>query len=69
MASTSDDATIKIWSKDDDGDDNPNYRLVSTLHGYHSRTIYSCSWNHDGTLLASVRWYFIIEYKNFQGWS
>lgn len=54
LASASDDKTIKIWSQDENFEKNHMYHTVSTLQGYHSRTVYSCSWNHDGTLLASV---------------
>ena len=54
LASTSDDATIKIWTKDEDSEELPRYSLITTLQGYHTRTVYSCSWNYDDTLLATV---------------
>jgi len=53
MASVSDDLTVRIWARNE-GDDKVKYYLVSTLSGYHDRPIYSCSWNHDGTILATV---------------
>ena len=54
LASASDDNTVKIWAQGDNFESNPSYSLVSTLQGYHKRTIYACSWNHDGTFLATV---------------
>jgi len=54
LASVSDDTTVKIWLQGDNFEQNPSYSLVSTLQGYHKRTVYSCSWNHDGTFLATV---------------
>lgn len=55
LASCSDDTTIKVWAKDEDFEDRPGYSLVSTLQSYHTRPVYSCSWNYDGTLLATVK--------------
>ncbi len=55
MASVSDDMKIKIWSKNEEFEDSNYYNLLCTLDGYHDRPILSCSWNHDGTLLATVQ--------------
>ena len=54
LASASDDATVKIWMKDEDSEEVPRYGLITTLQGYHTRTVYSCSWNYDDTLLVTV---------------
>ena len=54
MASVSEDTTIKIWIKNEDNDGKNLYNLMTTLSGYHHRAVYSCSWNYDGTLLATV---------------
>lgn len=57
MATVSDDCTTKIWAISDDGfgEDKGKYSLISTLSGYHTRSIYSCSWNSDDTVLATVK--------------
>lgn len=54
LASASDDTTVKIWAQGDDFESNPSYSLVSTLQGYHKRTVYACSWNGDGDFLATA---------------
>ena len=55
LASVSDDMKTKIWRKNEEFEDKDFYNHISTLEGYHDRPIYSCSWNFDGTLLATVR--------------
>lgn len=63
LASASDDNTVKVWARnDDDDDDRVAYSLVSTLQGYHTRTVYSCSWNADGNLLVTV----ILQYSSLR---
>lgn len=49
MASCSADRTLKIWCCRFEGS-RPDFKLLATLSGFHSRTIYSCSWSAAGLL-------------------
>jgi cytosolic iron-sulfur protein assembly protein CIAO1 len=62
MSSVSDDKTVKIWEKNEEGSKSL-YSLVSTLTGYHERPIYSCSWSADGNFLATVREYDFVNLR------
>ncbi|GBG00551.1 hypothetical protein Rsub_13247 [Raphidocelis subcapitata] len=67
MASAGDDKTLRVWecrfgnSSDDGGGGGgggggsrrPSFRLAAAIGGYHSRSIFSCSWSADGRWLAS----------------
>lgn len=61
IVSCSDDKTLKIWkcfpveSSEGDGKSSkdPVWKCVSTLSGYHTRTIYDVDWSHDTDLIAS----------------
>ena len=54
LASCSDDKTVKIWQEylpgNEEGiatpDNEPVWKCVCTLSGYHSRTVYDISWCH-----------------------
>ncbi|PSC68890.1 DNA mismatch repair MSH4 [Micractinium conductrix] len=51
MASCSDDATLKVWAcRKEDGE--LRWRLLSTLSGFHDRTVFSVDWSKGG-LIAS----------------
>jgi cytosolic iron-sulfur protein assembly protein CIAO1 len=53
IATVSDDQTIKLWEiKNSDFKNVVNY---STLSGYHTRTVFSCSFSNEGNYLATVR--------------
>ena len=58
MASVSEDKSIALWSTFDVN----NIMKISTLNDYHSRAIYSCSFNYDGRLLATVYFFFLYIY-------
>jgi WD40 repeat protein len=62
LASCSDDRTLKIWKEylpgnpegvATDGDD-PSWKCVCTLGGYHLRTIYDVAWSHHNNLIATA---------------
>lgn len=55
MASCSDDMMIKLWYRNEEFDGKGYYLHLQTLEGFHDRVIYSCSWNYDGNILATVR--------------
>ncbi|KAK7794482.1 hypothetical protein R5R35_004706 [Gryllus longicercus] len=62
LATCSDDCTVKIWqeylSNNSEGivtpDNNPVWKCVCTLSGYHTRAIYDISWCHKTHLLATA---------------
>lgn len=49
MASCSDDKTVKIWKCLKNGT-KPDWKLVSTLSGYHERTIFTIDWSAEGVI-------------------
>ncbi|KAJ9600782.1 hypothetical protein L9F63_001062 [Diploptera punctata] len=62
IASCSDDRTVKIWQEYRPGNaqgiatpgNEPIWKCVCTLSGYHSRTIYDISWCHQTELIATA---------------
>lgn len=62
LASCSDDKTIKIWQEYLPGneagvvctDNEPTWKCVCTLSGFHSRAIYDISWNKENGLIATA---------------
>ncbi|KAL0344786.1 UNVERIFIED_CONTAM: protein CIA1 [Sesamum radiatum] len=58
MVSCSDDLTIKIWGSDimrmQSGDGNAPWKHLSTLSGYHDRTIFSVHWSRDGIIASGA---------------
>jgi len=62
IASCSDDCTVKIWQQylpgNSEGivtpDNEPVWKCVCTLSGYHSRTVYDVSWCHNTGLIATA---------------
>ncbi|KAK4392072.1 protein CIA1 [Sesamum angolense] len=56
--SNSDDLTIKIWGSDimrmQSGDGNAPWNHLSTLSGYHDRTIFSVHWSRDGIIASGA---------------
>lgn len=62
LASCSDDNTVKIWkeylSGNSEGVATPNnepvWKCVCTLSGFHSRTVYDVSWCHQTDLIATA---------------
>lgn len=62
LASCSDDRTVKIWQEylpgNEEGiecpDNDPVWKCVCTLDGFHSRAIYDISWNHQNGLIATA---------------
>lgn len=62
LASCSDDRTVKIWQEylpgNEEGIECPNnepaWKCVCTLSGYHSRAIYDISWNRQNGLIATA---------------
>ncbi|KAF5278465.1 hypothetical protein FQA39_LY05954 [Lamprigera yunnana] len=62
LASCSDDLTVKIWKEyppnNSEGvpttDNDSTWKCVSTLSGYHTRTIYDLSWCHLTGLIATA---------------
>eukprot|EP01017_Pseudomicrothorax_dubius_P030800 TRINITY_DN3870_c0_g3_i1.p1 TRINITY_DN3870_c0_g3~~TRINITY_DN3870_c0_g3_i1.p1 ORF type:complete len:121 (+),score=19.73 TRINITY_DN3870_c0_g3_i1:65-427(+) len=46
------DNTVRLWM-DENPKDPGTFTCISTLSGFHIRSIYSCSWNADGNLLAT----------------
>lgn len=64
LASCSDDKTVKIWQEYEPGnqegiattDNNSTWKCVSTLSGFHSRSIYDIAWCHkSGKLNINLR--------------
>jgi WD40 repeat protein len=49
LASCSSDCTLGLWRATFEGSQ-PCFTLEAKLSGYHSRTIYSCSWSAGGVL-------------------
>lgn len=45
LASCSDDTSIKIWKVDNRNGDSCSCSMISTLAGYHARTIFSIHWS------------------------
>ena len=64
IVSTSDDCTIKLWKKSSEMTDEENlgFKCIKTLSNWHLRSIYTCSLNYDGSLLATVISYFKYFY-------
>lgn len=62
LASCSDDLTIKIWNEYKPGNpegimtpnNDPVWKCVCTLSGYHTRTIFDISWCHKTDLIATA---------------
>lgn len=68
MVSCSDDCTLRVWacqhigtaatgggaSTGSSAGCAPPWRLLCTLSGYHSRTVYSCDWGPAGLLAAGA---------------
>ncbi|PKK17541.1 cytosolic iron-sulfur assembly component 1, partial [Columba livia] len=62
LASCSDDKTVRIWRRYEPGNEegvscignDPTWKCVCTLSGYHSRTIYDVSWCHLTGALATA---------------
>lgn len=62
LASCSDDKTVKIWQEYAPGnseniptpDNDPVWKCVCTLSGFHSRAVYDISWNKQNGLLATA---------------
>lgn len=53
MASVSDDRTLRVWEcRQERGE--PRWRLLQTLSGYHSRTIFSVSWSPSGLVATAA---------------
>ena len=55
FASCSDDKTVKIWGiqSPTSYDDEPRVSILSTISGYHPRTIYSVDWSPSGFLATA----------------
>ena len=61
LASCSDDKTVKIWREFQPGneygiptpDNEPVWKCICTIAGYHSRTVYDVSWCHHTNLIAT----------------
>ncbi|CAD7695830.1 unnamed protein product [Ostreobium quekettii] len=51
MVSCSGDLTLKIWQCEMDGRQ-PEWKLASTMSGYHTRTIYSVDWSKLGVIAS-----------------
>lgn len=62
LATCSDDLTVKIWKEYAVGnaegiptpDNEPTWKCICTLTGYHTRTIYDISWCHKTGLIATA---------------
>jgi len=62
LVSCSDDMTLKIWKCYQPGNkqriqttgNDPTWKNVCTLSGYHTRSIYDVDWSHTSGLIASV---------------
>lgn len=62
LASCSDDQTVKIWKEylpnNPEGipttDNDPTWKCVCTLSGYHTRTVYDITWCHLTELIATA---------------
>ncbi|XP_076813186.1 putative cytosolic iron-sulfur protein assembly protein CIAO1 homolog [Clavelina lepadiformis] len=62
LVTGSDDKTIKIWRRFDPGNmegvhtsgEDPTWKCVCTLSGYHSRPIYAVSWCHNTEMIAAA---------------
>ncbi|KAJ7976121.1 Transducin/WD40 repeat-like superfamily protein [Quillaja saponaria] len=58
MVTCSDDLTLKIWETDNiqmqSGDGISPWRHVSTLTGYHDRTIFSVHWSREGIIASGA---------------
>lgn len=59
MVTCSDDVTLKIWDTSKNptqtsGDGNGSWRHISTLSGYHERTIFSVSWSSEGVIASGA---------------
>ncbi|KAK9785246.1 hypothetical protein WJX73_000456 [Symbiochloris irregularis] len=51
MVSCSDDLTLRIWSCPV-GSGSPRWRLLTTIAGYHERTIFSVDWSRAGSIVT-----------------
>lgn len=54
IASCSGDHTVRIWSKSLGSNSETIWKCSATLEGGHSRTVRSCSWSPNGTMLATA---------------
>ncbi|KAJ7971553.1 Transducin/WD40 repeat-like superfamily protein [Quillaja saponaria] len=58
MVTSSDDLTLKIWETDNirmqSGDGTAPWSHVSTLSGYHDRTIFSVHWSREGIIASGA---------------
>jgi cytosolic iron-sulfur protein assembly protein CIAO1 len=57
MVSVSDDRTMKVWSCDRDSigsGGQPRFKLLSTIQGYHERTIFSVDWSKEGYIVTGA---------------
>nr|GMD86827.1 protein CIA1 [Ipomoea batatas] len=58
MVTCSDDLTLKIWSADiarlQSGDVKAPWRHISTLSGYHDRTVFSVHWSREGIIASGA---------------
>ncbi|CAI0540020.1 unnamed protein product [Linum tenue] len=58
MVTCSDDLTLKVWEADIEGmrsgDDQVLWKHISTLTGYHDRTIFSVHWSREGIIASGA---------------
>uniref|UniRef100_A0A8C5MGW2 Probable cytosolic iron-sulfur protein assembly protein CIAO1 n=1 Tax=Leptobrachium leishanense TaxID=445787 RepID=A0A8C5MGW2_9ANUR len=60
LATCSDDKTVRIWKRQGAGEekgvskDEPSWKCICTLTGYHTRTIYDVDWNPLSNALATA---------------
>lgn len=52
LASCGDDLTVRVWHCGFNGSQ-PNFKLESTITGYHERTVYSVDWSQSGLLATA----------------
>ncbi|KAK9821017.1 hypothetical protein WJX74_001428 [Apatococcus lobatus] len=52
MVSCSADTTLRVWNCTSNVDGDPNWKLATTITGYHTRPVYSVDWSHQNVIVT-----------------
>lgn len=53
LASVSDDGTLKVWDAHLQDSGEPHFKLLATLQGDHTRSVYALSWSSQGAIATA----------------